>query len=403
MQISTAKIFSSVKKPYLLTILLTAVLIATLASESVSFYKLQKLQNQKEIAATVHKLSRSDLDLANIKYRGSISLLKNESKLLRSLYEYDYINNFTKKFNYRNELNKLDNSIKDFEEASAHWFGNEAEDEAQLAAYQKSFDTSYIKLREQINNIVSQNIQFEEQRFYVELGLSVLLFLLLLINYFSTSRKLASVEEDIQLLKSSEGAANGIFSTSDAEFIAKQLGRATKSTTVATPPQNIDSVSGINNYKGFMHECASKKSQSLGNYVAICIFSIDHFNELEAQNSSEFSEAIVKKVAFMLSLYRQHNDVIGRLDHNKFAFYLSRADKATALHECELVRQSVEETAFKTDNGTSIHITLSGGFVQKSVTQSFEEVVTKASKVLTMSIKHGGNRIAQLRDKSAIA
>lgn len=382
-------------------ILLTAVLIATLASESVSFYKLQKLQEEKEIASDIHNLSRNDLDLASIKYRGSFSLLKNGSELLHSLYEYDYINNFTKKFNYRNELNRLDNNIRDFEEASAHWFSNKAVDAAQLATYQKSFDNSYIKLRVQINSIVSQNIQFEEQRFYVELGLSTLLFLLLIINFFSTSRKLASVEQDLQLLKSSEGITNGIFNSSDAEFIAKQLGRAAKSTTTAKPPQNIDDVSGINNYKGFMQECGSKKSQNLGNYVAICVFSIDHFSEIEAQNSSQLSEALIKKVAFILSLYRQHHDVIGRLDHNKFAFYLSRGDKAAALHDCELIRQSIEETAFKTDNGKAIHITLSGGFVQKSITQNFEEVVTKASKVLSMSIKHGGNRIAQLRDKSA--
>ncbi len=400
MQNSSATIFGSVKKSYLLPILLTATLIAILLSEFISFYKLQNLQNQKEIASSIHKISHSDLDLANVKYSGNISRLKNEKNMLSTLYEYDYINNFTKKFNYRNELDKLENSIKDYEETAEAWFTRGAIDDT-LLQRKEAFEHSYLQLREQINNMVSQNISFEKQRFFIELGLAVALLLLLLISFFSTSRKLQSVQNDLKLLQSSEGALNGSYTTSDAEFVAKLLGKATKSTTTATPPQRLDNISGINNYKGFMHECAGKKSQNLGNYAALCIFSIDNFSNIEAQNEKEFSEEVVKKIAFILSLYRQHHDVIGRLDHNMFAFFLSRTDKSTTLHECEMIRQSVEEAAFKGQNGAPVKITLSGGFVQKTVTQNFEDVVAKATKVLSMSIKHGGNRIAQLRSKSA--
>ena len=400
MQVSTAKTFSSVKKSYLLPILLITVLITILLSEFVSFSKLQNLQTQKEIASSIYQLSRDDLDLAQVQYSGNISRLKNEHDMLSSLYEYDYINNFTKKFNYRNELVKLENSIQTYEDSAVQWFTKNDTNATTLYQHEKAFEKSYYELKEQINNIISQNIGFEEQRFFVELGLALVLLILLLISFFSTARKLNTVQDDLNLLQSSDGAINGIFSTSDAEYIAKQLGRATKSTTTATPPQLLDNVSGINNYKGFMHECGSKKSQNLGNFAALCIFSIDNFSNIEAQNTKELSEAVVKKVAFILSLYRQHHDVIGRLDHNKFAFFLSRTDKAATLHECESIRKSVEEAGFKGANGAPVVITLSGGFVQKMVTQNFEEVITKASKVLNMSIKHGGNRIAQLRAKA---
>ena len=403
MQVSTANIFSSVKKSYLLPILLSSTLIAILISEVVSFYKLQNLQVQKELASSIHVLTRSDLDLAKIKYSGTISRLKNENNMLSTLYEYDYINNFTKKFNYRNELVKLESSIQTYEGSAENWFAKNDTNITTSSQHKRAFDESYIHLTKQLNNMVSKNINFEKQRFFVELGLAASLLLLLLISFFSTIRRLNTIQADLLLLQSSEGAVNGIFTTSDAEYIAKQLGRAAKgtaTTAAATPPQRLDSVSGINNYKGFIHECGNKKSQNLGNFAALCVFSIDNLDNIEAQNSSELAEAVVKKIAFILSLYRQHHDVIGRLDHNKFAFFLSRADKAATLHECELIRQSVEEAGFKSENGAPVKITLSGGFVQKALTQNIEEVITKSSKVLTMSIKHGGNRIAQLRSKN---
>jgi len=404
MQVSTANIFGSVKKSYLLPILLSSALIAILVSELVSFYKLQNLQTQKELASSIHELSRSDLDLAKIQYSGNISHMKNERNMLSTLYSYDYINNFTKKFNYRNELVKLESGIQTYSDAAENWFAKNDTDITISSQHKRAFDESYIDLKEQINNMISKNIHFEKQRFFVELGLSVSLLLLLIISFFSTARKLNSVQDDLQLLLSTEGATSGTFVTSDADYIAKQLGRATKGTataSAATPPQRLDSVSGINNYKGFIHECSNKKSQNIGNFAALCVFSIDNLDNIEAQNSSELSEAVIKKIAFILSLYRQHHDVIGRLDHNKFAFFLSRTDKATTLHECELIRQSVEEAGFKSESGAPVKITLSGGFVQKALTQNIEEVITKSSKVLTMSIKHGGNRIAQLRSKNA--
>ncbi len=400
MQISMYKIFGTIKSLYTLMLLLAALLTVTIASEYASFYKLENLQNEKDIATAVYNLGRDDLDLANIQYRGKNAMLRHESNALSGFYEYDYINKFSKAGNYQNELSKLQYAVNDFNVAAGDWYTQDQISEEELQTRKEQFTKTYNLLMTQINTITSQNNVYEEKRFLVQMSLIVALLLLTLFSTFWASRRLAQIQGDVKTLNMLEQDEVTEFSTLEADSISKRMGRTTRASATKNPAY-LDSVTGISSYKGFIHEYGEKKSQKLGNYTAICIFSIDRLNELEMQYSQEFSEALVKKVSFMLSLYRQHNDVIGRLDHNQFAILLSRQDKTSAVNDCELVRKSVEETSFKTSDGKNLTVTLSGGFVQKMSTQNLDEVLAKANKVLSKSIQHGGNRIAQLRDKSA--
>ncbi|MGB5964343.1 MAG: diguanylate cyclase [Sulfurimonadaceae bacterium] len=357
------------------------------------------MQNEKDIATAVYNLGRDDLDLSNIQYRGKNTMLRHESNALSGFYEYDYINKYSKAGNYQNELSKLQYAINDFNVAAGEWYTQEQISEEELQTRKEQFTKSYNLLMTQINTITSQNIVYEKKRFLVQMGLIVALLLLISFSAFWASRRLAQIQGDVRTLNIFEQDEATAFSTLEADSISKRMGRTTK-TSATKNPAYLDSVTGISSYKGFMHEYGEKKSQKLGNYTAICVFAIDKLSDLEMQYSQDFSEALVKKVSFMLSLYRQHNDVIGRLDHNQFAILLSRQDKTSAINDCELIRKSVEETSFKTSDGKNLTVTLSGGFVQKMSTQNLDEVLTKANKVLSMSIQHGGNRIAQLRDKT---
>ncbi len=400
MQLSIFKIFGTIKSLLTLTLLLVILLVATILSEYSSFYKLENLQKERELATTVYNLGRKDLDLANIQYRGNNTLLKHEAEALSSFYDYDYINKYSKESNYHNEIAELQFAIKDFNTAAGEWYTQEQIDEKELQTRQEQFTKTYEALMTQINIITSDNSTFEKRRFLIQMALGIALMLLILYSSFWVSRRLNLIQKDIKTLHTLDQDDSTGFTTAEADTISKQMSRTTKTPT-AQNPAYLDTVTGISNYKGFVHEYSDKKRQKAGNYTAICIFSIDKLGELEMQYSQEFAETILKKVSFMLSLYRQHNDVIGRIDHNQFTILLSRQDKTSAINDCELIRKSVEETPFKTADGKNLTVTISGGFVQKMSTQSLDEVVTKANKVLSMSIQHGGNRIAQLRDKNA--
>ncbi len=400
MKISIDKVFGTIKSLNTLMLLLALLLTGTIVSEYASFNKLNNLQKERDIATVVYNLERTDLDLANIQYRGQNSLLRHESDALSGFYEYDYISKFSKAGNYRNELVKLQHAIHEFNIAAGDWYTQETVNEKMLQTRKEKFTDTYNLLLDQLNIITAQNSIYEEKRFLLQISLIGTLFLLILYSTFFASRRLTQIHADVTTLNMLDIDELTGFYTSEADSISKLMGRTTKSPAVQNPAY-LDSVSGINSFKGFLHEFSEKKGQKVGNYTAICVFGIDKLTEIEMQYPQEFTESIVKKVSFMLSLYRQHNDVIGRLDHNQFAILLSRQDKTSAINDCELIRKSVEETPFKSSDGSTVHVTLSGGFVQKSSVQSIAEVTTKANKVLSMSVQHGGNRIAQLRDKAS--
>ncbi len=399
MQISIFKTFGTIRSLHLLQLLLATLLTVTIVSEYTSFNKLNNLKNEKELATAVYKLGRDDLDLANIQFRGKNTILRHENNALKSIYAYDLINKYTNTGNYQHELSKLQKTINDFNIAAGAWYTQENTSQEELKKREEQFTETYNTLITQINALISQNVLFEEKRFAIQIVLISALLLLIMLSTLWSTRRLKQIRGDIKVLTMSEHDEMAEFYTSEAEAVSKNMGRAPKITATKNPAY-LDSVTGINSYKGFLHEYGEKKNQKLGNYTAVCIFAVDKLNELEMQYSQDFTEALIKKVGFMLSLYRQHNDIIGRMDHNQFAILLSRNDKTSAINDCELIRKSVEEAPFKTADGQNHKVTLSGGFVQKMSTQNLDEILAKANKVLSMSIQHGGNRIAQLRDKS---
>ncbi|MCJ7765439.1 MAG: diguanylate cyclase [Thiovulaceae bacterium] len=395
MQISIFKIFKNIKVLFSLMLFLTVLLSATIVSEYSSFCKLENLQKEKVLATEIYTFDRDDIELANIQYYGKSSMLGHQAEILSDLYRYDYLSQLMHRGDYQNELLKLKEAVSNFNIDAGRWYTQEQLDEEALQPRKEQFAQTYSLLLEQINAIISDNLAYEQRRFYLQESLVLALLLLTVSVLFWTSRRLSQIQRDIKALDNEETT---VFLTLEADAISRRMGRSVRTPT-ASNPAYLDPLTGINNYKGLVHEFGDKKSLKTASYTAVCIFSIDKLKEMESEYSQDFIETILKKVGFMLTLCRQHNDVIGRLDHNQFAVILFRKDKAAALNDCELVRKSVYETPFKTPDGQSLTVTLSGGLVQKFPVLTLEEVISKANKVLSLSTQRGGNRIAQLREK----
>jgi len=401
MQISIFKIFGNIRSLLLLILLLTILLTLAILSEHASFNKLENLQKEKELATEIYTLGRKDLDYANVQYLGKSTMLRHEGEMLASYYEYDYVIQLFQTGNYRNDIVKLQYAIDDFNKAASAWFTKKQLVEAELQERSTHLAMTYDQLMAQINSTISDNLLFEKKRFDLQQLLVVALSIISLFGFGWIVLRLAQIRKDLKTLYAFEYNEAAKFTTIEANTISKIIGRSGK----ATGPDNpafLDAVTGISNYRGLVNEYARKKSIKSGNYTAVCVFAIDKFNEVESQYSQEFSDTILKKVGFMLALYRQHNDMIARLDNNQFIIILSRQNQTSALNDCELIRKSIQESTFKTSDKQSLTITVSGGFVQKLAAESLDESIAKAGRVLFLSMQHGGNRIAQLREKSSM-
>ena len=134
------------------------------------------------------------------------------------------------------------------------------------------------------------------------------------------------------------------------------------------------------------------------NYTAVCVFEIDNFKELEKGLSKEYTQSVLKKISFIISLYEQPTDVIARTEYDQFTIILSRETKTRAFNDCEAMRKSIEETVFNTPHGGTVVFTLSGGFFMKPNNKSLEDAIMQAREILQTAKTNGKNRIAQIKD-----
>ncbi|MCD6433834.1 MAG: diguanylate cyclase, partial [Sulfurimonas sp.] len=163
-------------------------------------------------------------------------------------------------------------------------------------------------------------------------------------------------------------------------------------------PTMIDPITNINNIKGMINSYADKKNIKESNFTCVTIFEIDNFSKSNRAFPQEFTQAVLKKIAFTISLHEQANDVIARTDYNQFTIIFSRASKEQLFKDIDIIRQSISEIKFTTPRREGVQITVSGGFTIKTNHSSLDEAIKQAKEILNYAKKTGRNKVSQKRD-----
>ncbi len=186
-------------------------------------------------------------------------------------------------------------------------------------------------------------------------------------------------------------------STQEIDFIVKRLAR--KAPITNTSQSLLHPQSGLNNEKGMLAMYNAKKATKNSYSLFIALFEIDQHINLSNSLSKEEMGALYKKIGDIISMYEQPMDVIAQLDNHNFVFVMSRNSKDTALSDAEKIVQSVYDSAFSTSKGP-IKVSLSGAILLKAPASALESSILDAHKVVNKAKESGGNRVAQLREKS---
>lgn len=394
MRWSIKKIFNNLSTTLLsLTIILgfLATIIFTLNS---SVTKTDLLLEQKALIKEAYNLGREDIQLSNIQLRGIVENLRYDITKMKDAFDFDILGNyvFGHSVEYLNDLEQL--SIKQLlyiEAAEAYYYQSLEELEARLDDY----DFAQAEYEAKLYDLQEKHLMYESEKFNVIQYIIYFAFAISLTTMLWFSRRLSFVYQDLKTLYSVDlESKDRIYLTEEAEMITKRMSRKP---TATENPAFIDPVTEINNYKGLLHGFANRKGTG-GATIAVCVFALDNFRDIEKKYKKDFANQILKKIAFMLSLNEQHTDVLGRIDYDQFVFVVNRATQAIALNDCEQIRKSIEEAKFKTHNGIPIKVTASGGFVVKAPNKPLDQTIAHAKEVLAIAISQGGNKIAQLRD-----
>jgi len=397
MKQSIKKIFQNLNT-YLLFVLFIATIAMLIVLEySLSFDKIDNLNKQKKIIATLTKLDKHDLELALIQFNGKSVQLHQEIDKLRLLYKYAYIDKYIVKNRdeYLNDLQKLSQLTDQFNQAAKNYYvdikNKQVEEEAK-----KRLDSALFTITNHINSMLLKSISYNEIKFKLFKNVTIILFILILLATIYYRRLLNAIYRDINFLQrvDRDRKTYNIFSQ-EADAISLQMNRKN---IVTDNPDMIDTVTEINNYKGMINEYSAKKGLKDSNFTAVTVIEIDNFSKTNRAFPQDITQAILKKIAYTISLYEQPIDVIARTDYNQFTIILSRASKEQAYKDVELLRESITELKFNIPHKGATQITISGGFIIKPNNTSLEEAMKQAKEILHYAQSIGTNKILQTRD-----
>ena len=391
---SIKEIFANWQKFSLFALLLLLLVALTTISQDNSYTKSTNLLGQKQLVDTLATIGRKDLELASIQYRGKSTQLLFEYEKLSDLSAYDIVGNLLLDFgsDYREDLDTLKTHILTFNKVTEEWYD---ESEENLKERNDAMQNARYTLLAQIDKMLFKNIGYDIQKFEVQKWLiyASLIVALLLFAYYAMRFK--TIFRDINSLYSVDTKGDEYtIVTDEIDVISKRMSRKQ---SPSDNPAMVDPITEISNYKGLLYAFSNRKGKE-GSSVSVCIFDIDDFKELDRRYPKSFTQMVLKKVAFMLSLHEQHTDILARTDYSQFAIVFSRNSMDQAYQECEQIRQTVEETAFKVPQGSTIHLTLSGGLVQKNANVTIEETIDIARDILAKSKTIGPNAIRQPKD-----
>ncbi len=394
MRWSIKKIFNNLTKILLLLSVVLGVLAVIMFSFNASISKVDLLMHQKALIKEAYNFGREDIQLSNIRLKSIFNNLKFDITKMKDAAALDILGNYVYSYadEYAQDLEALSLQQMRYIEAADAYYDQSIENlEPRLKAY-KMAQTGY---ENKLAELGEKHLVYESQKLVFVQYTAYLAFLISVLSALWFTRRLSFIYNDLKTLFSVDLESKGrMFLTEEAEMITKRMNRKP---TATENPAFIDPVTEINNYKGLLHGFANRKGNN-GPILAVCVFSLDNFKEIESKYKKDLANQILKKIAFMFSLYEQHTDVLGRIDYDQFVLVLNRNTKDTALKDCEQIRKNIEETKFKAPRGEIISLTVSGGFVIKSPNKQIDDTIVHAKEILNTALAKGGNKIAQLRD-----
>ncbi len=155
--------------------------------QSLSFKKVDNLNEQKNTIASLTKLQRDDVELALIQFNGKSTHLHQQIGKLHNLQKY----NFTDKYvflhsqEYFEDLNKLSALTNAFNEAAHKYYVKTELKEPELEKETKeNLQRAFISINSHIDSMLFKNTAYDQNKF--ETAEIIIAIYFLLVPYFTT-------------------------------------------------------------------------------------------------------------------------------------------------------------------------------------------------------------------------
>lgn len=392
MHISIRKVFMNLKIGLLVLGIGVTLLCIQLFHVSQYSERLGALKNQHLLIDKVINTNLNDPKMASILINGALSEIELSVKLSGQEALLDSF--VTSNEEQASLLRSLKISAEAFRDNALIWSESLTISQSSARIRMMNARSAYLA---DIDRMMDYQIHIISESIATAKMTAILVFFAGLFIFLFYRQRLNTIYRDIHKACSidTDGVPK-VVSTQEVDFILKRLLR--KSSQHSQNPNLIHSLSGLNNVKGLISSFNAKKAGKSGNNVFLALFEIDNYVSLVNTLSEEDMENLFKKIAGILSMYEQPQDVIAHIDEDRFIFLMSRSSKQLAVQEAEQIVTSVGESSFNTSKA-SIKITLSGGFLLKPPAKSLDDAIKEAIELIEKAKETGGNRVAQRRER----
>ena len=358
-----------------------------------SHIKINNLNNQKSIVSTLLNLPKNSIEIVVIELNGKSKQLSIEIEKLRTLYSYNFIEKYllSNSKEYLSDLDELASLSVSFSKEASLYYEKESQNGSET---KEELEKKASLLTAKIDSIVLKAFTYNQAKFDIHKNIALLAFILILAGFIWYKKRLEAIYKDLEFLFHINYENHTIFS----EEVGAISLRIQKKPVVISDQTMIDPVTEINNLKGLSNSYTQKRGMKDENFTSLSILEIDNFSITNKAYSQELTQAILKKIAYIISLHEQAADVIARTDYNQFTIIFSRAKKEESFTEIDNIRKSVSELKISSPELGEIKITLSGGHIIKPNNLSLEEAILQAKKVLRHAQENGKNKISQVKD-----
>lgn len=397
MKPSIKKIFKNLNFFILLSLTLSFISLLFIVEQLYSYQKVETLQKQKVTLLKIANEKKASSSINLIQLNGNISTLKQQTQSLIKQNEYNYISksildDFDK---YSTQLVTLNSLINTYNSNLRAYFKFDKND---LQKITKSLELDNLNntIIKHIDTIIVKGISYDNHRFNIFLQFFILLLITLFFTGIWYKRRLANIYKDLVLLDAIDfNKNNKKFFSREAESINLKMKRKA---LLSDNPNMIDPVTEIYNNKGMIQAYSEKRNTNNQNFTCVSVLEIDNFSKSKRAFSQEFTQNILKKIAYTISLYEQSTDIVSRTDYNQFTLILSRVAQDQLFKDIDIIRQSISEVKFTSPEKKPVNITVTGSFIVKSKNSALEESIRKAKKLLENAKLIGTNRIIQTKD-----
>ena len=159
---------------------------------------------------------------------------------------------------------------------------------------------------------------------------------------------------------------------------------------------NTDFLTGLPNRRGFftLAERHIPNQQRHGYPVAIALFDIDHFKQVNDGYGHVVGDAVLVEVARLCGEQSRRGDVAARYGGEEFVVLMPHTDVASAIQHAERLRHAIEALRIPLDDGGELRITASFGVAAcRPDDDSLDAAIAAADECLYRAKRQGRNRV----------